>query len=70
MKIRITKVDNREEETDLTLAECGFKVGDVVEVEGKFRDGSLLIIAPGNKEFGIEFGDNVSINEGEFEVVE
>lgn len=70
MKIRITKVDNREEETDLTLAECGFKVGDVVEVEGKFRDGSFLIIAPGNKEFGIEFGDNVSINEGEFEVVE
>lgn len=70
MKIRITKVDNREAETDLTLAECGFKVGDVVEVEGKFKDGSLLIIAPGNKEFGIEFGDNVSINEGEFEVLE
>lgn len=70
MKIRITEVDNRNAPEELTLRECGFNVGDVVDVEGKFGDGSLLILAPGCKEFGIFAGDNVSINDNEFEVVE
>lgn len=70
MRIRITCVDNRNTPEELTLAECGFNVGDLVEVEGKFHDGSLLILAPGNKEFGIYEGDNVSVNEDEYEVIE
>lgn len=70
MRVKITCVDNRETPEELTLAECGFNVGDLVEVEGVFNDGSLLVLAPGNKEFGIEYGDNVSLNEDEYEVIE
>ncbi|WEY17719.1 hypothetical protein VC1_60 [Vibrio phage Vc1] len=69
MKIRITKVDCRECEESFTLADCGFKVGDVVEVDGKFADGSYCLLAIRNTE-EIEIGDNVSVEHYECEVVE
>lgn len=69
MKIRITQVNNREEETDLTLAECGFKVGDIVEVDGSFADGSYCVLAIRSTD-EIEVGDNVSVENYECEVVE
>ncbi|UTQ80611.1 hypothetical protein Motto_77 [Pseudomonas phage Motto] len=69
MKIRITKVDCRECDESLTLADCGFQVGDVVEVDGHFADGSYCVLAIRNTD-EIEIGDNVSVEHYECEVVE
>lgn len=41
MKIKIIDVNYIPEEGVLTLEECGFKVGDVLEVTGRFGCGSL-----------------------------
>lgn len=50
MKIRITRVDIDRNDGSITLEQCGFKVGDIVEVDGFFRDGSYCVLAIRNTE--------------------
>ena len=69
MKIRITKIDTINGDGSITLEECGLKIGDVLEVDGHFKDGSYCVIAPRNSGF-IQAGDNISVNKDECEVVE
>lgn len=69
MKIKITKVDIDRNDGSITLAECGFQVGDVVEVDGKFNNGDLCVLAIRNTEH-IQIGDNISVTMEECEVVE
>lgn len=69
MKIRITKIDTINGDGSITLEECGLKIGDVLEVDGNFNDGSYCVIAPRNSGF-IYAGDNISVNKDECEVVE
>lgn len=69
MKIRITKIDTINGDGSITLEGCGLKIGDVLEVDGHFNDGSYCAIAPRNSEF-IQAGDNISVNKDECEVLE
>lgn len=69
MKIKIIDVNYKPEEGVMTLEECGFEVGDVVEVSGKCNIGKLLIHAIRETEF-VNVGNEVSISEFEYEVVE
>lgn len=69
MKIRITKVDIDRNDGSITLEQCGFKVGDVVEVDGNFRDGTYCVLAIRETE-QIRIGDNISVDHDECEVVE
>ena len=69
MKIRITKIDTINGDGSITLEECGLKIGDVLEVDGHFSDGSYCVIAPRNSGL-IQAGDNISVNKDECEVVE
>lgn len=69
MKIRITKIDTINGDGTITLEECGLKIGDVLEVDGHFNDGSYCVIAPRDSGF-IQAGDNISVNKDECEVVE
>lgn len=68
MKVKIINVDCTECQ-ELTLAECGFKAGDVIEVSGQYKDGSLSVQAIRNTEF-VSIGNEISIQEGEYEVIE
>ncbi|UGL62479.1 putative methyltransferase type 11 protein [Escherichia phage JLBYU41] len=71
MKIKIIDVNNAISGDELTLEECGIEVGDVFEVTGQYRDGTLSIQAPRDTDDGcIKAGDELSVNEGEYEVVE
>lgn len=69
MKIRITKIDTINGDGSITLEECGLKIGDVLEVDGHFNDGTYFVIAPRNSGF-IYAGDIISVNKDECEVVE
>ena len=69
MKISITKIDTINGDGSITLEECGLKIGDVLEVDGHFNDGSYCVIATRNSGF-IYAGDNISVNKDECEVVE
>jgi len=69
MKIKITKIDTLNGDGSITLEQCGLKIGDVLEVDGHFNDGSYCVIAPRSSEF-IEAGDNISVSKDECEVVE
>lgn len=72
MKIEIIDVDYQVDQIDqgvLTLRECGFQVGDVVEVSGHYVDGDLSIQAIRETEFVI-VGDEISISEHEYKVIE
>lgn len=69
MKIKLIDVNNRNEPEVLTLAECGFKVGDIVEVDGSFQNGDVCVLAIRQTEL-INVGDSVSVAEGEYEVVQ
>ena len=68
MKIKIIEVD-QVDRLEISLADCGFKIGDVVEVSGQYKDGSLSIKAIRETDF-VFVGNEVSINEGEYEVIE
>lgn len=68
MKIKIIEVNNAEYD-ELSLADCGFQFGDVVEVSGQYKDGSLSVHAIRDTEF-VSIGNEVSIQDGEYEVVE
>lgn len=69
MKIEIIDVNYVTDDDALTLEECGFKVGDVVEVSGKYHDGDLSIKATRETEF-VNIGNEISISEHEYKVVE
>ena len=53
----------------LTLEECGFKVGDVVDVSGHYLYGELSIQAIRKARF-VNIGNEISIVEHEYKVVE
>ena len=69
MKIEIIDVDCRPEVDGLTLGDCGFEVGDVVEVSGHYVDGNLSIQAIRETEF-VNIGDEISISKHEYKVIE
>ena len=71
MKIKIVDVSNAISGDELTLEQCGIEVGDVFEVTGQYRDGTLSIQAPRDTDDGcVKAGDELSVNEGEYEVIE
>lgn len=41
MKIEIIDVNYVTDDYSISLEECGFKVGDVVDVSGEYKDGKL-----------------------------
>ena len=69
MKIEIIDVNYVTDDDSLTLEDCGFKVGDVIEVSGKYRDGDLSIQAIRETEF-VHVGNDISISEHEYKVIE
>lgn len=69
MKIEIIDVDHITDDDALTLEDCGFKVGDVIEVSGKYKDGDLSIQAIRETEF-VHVGNEISIGENEYKVIE
>lgn len=69
MKIEIIDVDYRPEVGGLTLGDCGFEVGDVVDVSGEYKDGKLSIKAIRKNRF-VNVGNEISISEHEYKVVE
>lgn len=69
MKIKIIDVDYVTDDESITLRECGFEPGDVVEVSGKYKNGELSIQAIRETEF-VNVGNEVSISEFEYEVIE
>ena len=69
MKIEIIDVDYHVDTEVLTLRDCGFQVGDVVEVSGHYLDGDLSIQAIRKTRF-VNIGNEISISEHEYKVVE
>lgn len=69
MKIEIIDVDYQVDTEVLTLRDCGFQVGDVVEVYGYYLDGDLSIQAIRETEL-VNVGNEVSISEHEYKVIE
>lgn len=65
MKIKIIEVDSGQ----LTLRECGLLPGDVVDVSGKYNDGTLSIRVI-RKTRHVRVGEEIDIYEHEYEVVE
>ena len=68
MKIEIIDVNYVTDDDALTLEDCGFKVGDVIEVSGKYKDGDLSIQAIRETEF-VHVGNEISISENEYKVI-
>ena len=69
MKIEIIDVNYVTDDDALTLEECGFKVGDVIEVSGKYKDGDISIQAIHETEF-VHVGNEISISENEYKMIE
>ena len=69
MKIEIIDVSYVTDDDALTLEDCGCKVGDVIEVSGKYKDGDLSIQAIRETEF-VHVGNEISISEHEYKVIE
>ncbi len=69
MKIEIIDVNYVTDDDALTLEECGFKVGDVVEVSGEYNNGDLSIQVIRKTRF-VNIGNEISISEHEYKVVE
>lgn len=68
-KIEITNVSYMNDGDALTLEDCGFNVGDIVEVSGLYKGGELSIQAIRETEL-VNVGDEISISEHEYKVVE
>ena len=60
MKIEIIDVDCLVDTEVITLRNCGFQVGDVVEVSGHYLDGDLSIKAIRKTRF-VNIGNEISI---------
>lgn len=69
MKIKIIDVDCKPEEDVMTLMECGFEVGDIVDVAGSYRDGRIYVHAIRATDV-VSVGNAVSLDEHEYEVIE
>ncbi|QXV81903.1 hypothetical protein bas03_0076 [Escherichia phage JulesPiccard] len=69
MKIEIIDVDYQVDQEIPTLRDCGFRVGDIVEVIGYYDDGDISIPAIRETEFA-NIGDEISICEHEYRGVE
>ena len=69
MKIEIIDVNYVTDDDAITLEECGFKVGDVVDVSGEYKDGELSIQAIRKTRF-VNIGNEISISKHEYKVVE
>ncbi|QLF80596.1 hypothetical protein FP_0005 [Escherichia phage vB_EcoS_FP] len=69
MKIEIIDVNYVTDDHAITLEECGFKVGDVVDVSGECKDGKLPIKAIRKTRF-VNVGNEISISKHEYKVVE
>lgn len=69
MKIEIIDVNYVTDDDAITLEDCGFKVGDVIEVSGKYKDSDLSIQAIRETEF-VHVGNEISISEHEYKVIE
>lgn len=67
--VMIIMAGGRNSGESLTLRQCGFKAGDLVEVEGFFNDGSVCCRAIRNTK-DIRIGDTISLETSEFVVVE
>ena len=67
MKIEIIDVNYATDDA-LTLEECGFKVGDVVEVGGRDCLGRVLVRAIRNTDMA-RVGNFISVTEHEYKVV-
>ena len=65
MKIKIIEVDHKL----ITLADCGFRIGDVVEVSGRHKSGNLSVQAIRDTEF-VSIGSEIIVQEDEYEVIE
>lgn len=68
MKIKIIEVDHIEDD-ELSLADCGFQIGDVVEVYRQYRNGNLSVQAIRDTEF-LSIGNEIILQEGEYKVIE
>ncbi|MGG8661111.1 methyltransferase [Escherichia phage TR2] len=68
MRIKIIEVDIADGD-ELSLADCGFQVGDIVDVSGKYKDGSLSVQAIRDTDL-VTIGNEISLQEGEYEVIE
>lgn len=71
MKIKLIDVDytNPDDGVSISLADCGFKIGDVVEVSDKYSDGLLLVTAIRKTRF-VSIGNDVCAQKCEYEVIE
>lgn len=69
MKIKIIDICYRPGVDALNLKECGFEVGDVVEVSGEYNNGDLSIKVIRETEY-VSVGNEVLIRESEYEEVE
>lgn len=69
MKIEITNVNHVSDDNTLTLEECGFKVGDVIETSGNYRLGELVINVIREAKL-VHIGDDITISEHEYKVIE
>lgn len=71
MKIMIIRVNQKVDPDELTLKECGFKLGDIFDIVSKddvFNDRSLCIASPRTTD-KVNAGEWCSINENEYEVI-
>jgi len=69
MKIKIIDVSHKQDVDCATLGECGFEIGDIVDVENVFEGGYLSIVAIRDGSF-VKAGRIVGIYRPEYEVVE
>ena len=69
MKIKIIDVNYKPDEDGLTLEDCGFEYGDIVEISGQYKKGLYSINAIRDTEF-VNAGDEVTISKVEYEVLE
>lgn len=67
--VMIISTTNRVDPDSLTLKECGFKVGDIVEIDGYYRDGTANTKAI-REGLGVYVGDNISLENDEFVILE
>ncbi|GCG54445.1 hypothetical protein BvCmsC16A_04172 [Escherichia coli] len=69
MKIEIIDVDYKTDVELLTLRECGFQVGDVLEVAGEYPSGRIYVKAIRTTGV-VSIGDAVGVQASEYKVAE
>lgn len=69
MRIEIIEVNYKEDPDFLTLSECGFLIGDVVDVPDGCNGRNISIRVIRETEF-VSIGNTVSIRDNEYKVIE